>query len=602
MSNSKRKQLIKYILTFTSFFAEEKEQQNVSELDSTNTTFEEAQALNSTAVLNTELQVEQSNAPVAKTPEKTLFIENLSKTELDNQKDTNTPKPEEIEIPVNNKVGAQEANDLSTKEEVVKEENILNKTEVVPEINILNVTQDIVQDKNTLDETRDIVQEVILLNTIQNIVQDTYARDETQNIVQKLNNLNITQDIVKEAVALEKTQEIVKETIALDRTQEIVKEAVALEKTQEIVKETSALDRTQEIVKETVALNRTQEIVNKEEISLNTTVDIVHDNKNNLNKTQELTTPNKNEVIIVKENKLNKSEVIDINKLNETEDLVQNKTQPIINVDTLPEKKEENLKYDKEEPNFKLNAQIREEQKNNLVESPIKANVNVKKDHELFASNHCETFITEDSQIPNIVKTEVIASTPIPLKSFNKSDTPKSPKSKSALFTEVKSPKVQSPQVHKQSANVPIKFEKEAPSNINFDETAPINKTLEKSALNATEIVIKDAPHEKSINLLTQQEPEYEAFKPQQQSTTLPFPSNCDFRVLQEAALSVAKDIDASLEKIEESEQFVSATAECKFIIKFIISIFTKDMNNMGVTICIGPVLVLSPLSFINYL
>jgi hypothetical protein len=191
---------------------------------------------------------------------------------------------------------------------------------------------------------------------------------------------------------------------------------------------------------------------------------------------------------------------------------------------------------------------------------------------EVEKSNSSETLLIEESCKTNKLNIEVIASTPLPTKIFTKENTKESASKKGALFVKESEVSVlkNEKKLNKDINTLAKKgFTEDDGNIINFDETVAINKSFEK--LFSSELILKDnlevsnnLLHENSLNLLPPQESEYEAFKPQQQSTNLPLPDPSNFRALQEAALSVAKDIDDSLEKIEESEHFVSATTECK--------------------------------------
>ncbi|XP_011496591.1 PREDICTED: probable myosin light chain kinase DDB_G0279831 [Ceratosolen solmsi marchali] len=204
----------------------------------------------------------------------------------------------------------------------------------------------------------------------------------------------------------------------------------------------------------------------------------------------------------------------------------------------------------------------------NEIKTPNKSNVVIKK--EIESSNFSETILLEESHKADTLNIEVIASTPLPTKSLTKDNTHESSCRKSALF--VKKSDILEDEYEKEcikNLETLVKREEvvENHGNINFDETVAINKSFEK--LFSPELIPKEnldlsnnILHENSLNLLPPQESEYEAFKPQQQSTNLPFPDPSNFRALQEAALSVAKEIDDSVEKIEESEHFVSATTE----------------------------------------
>lgn len=178
--------------------------------------------------------------------------------------------------------------------------------------------------------------------------------------------------------------------------------------------------------------------------------------------------------------------------------------------------------------------------------------------------------ISNNKKLNDIINFEVTSSTPLPKKEIIKNDTPKTPKNKSNLFPSETNSGPQSPQPLEQKPSAPVECNNK-PNN--FDETVAVNRTFEKSSFDggASELITKDnleatnVLHENSLNTLPDKEPEeYEAFKPQQQSTSLP-PTNVNFQKLQEAALEVAKDIDSSLdEKYEEGEHFISATTDCK--------------------------------------
>ncbi|KAJ8684407.1 hypothetical protein QAD02_020199 [Eretmocerus hayati] len=162
--------------------------------------------------------------------------------------------------------------------------------------------------------------------------------------------------------------------------------------------------------------------------------------------------------------------------------------------------------------------------------------------------------VTEDYYTLNSLTSEVVASTPLLVKKLTNSTPPQSPTVKGTLFT--------------QETNVSFKDKDSSSSQEEkpgLDKTTTANGSVEKSCENSgcvhkenletTELL------NNSVNLLPNPEPDYEAFKPQQQSTTLPLPNHCEFEVLEEAALQVHKDIESSF-KIEESEQFVSATTD----------------------------------------
>ena len=89
-----------------------------------------------------------------------------------------------------------------------------------------------------------------------------------------------------------------------------------------------------------------------------------------------------------------------------------------------------------------------------------------------------------------------------------------------------------------------------------------------KQSLNETLVINSDENKVTNVNLnssvaqdIVSAEPEYEKFNPQTQSTTLVSTEQYN---LEEAALSVAKNIESSFENIQESEQFFPATSECK--------------------------------------
>lgn len=366
--------------------------------------------------------------------------------------------------------------------------------------------------------------------------------------------LNQSQDVVQDTNVLNKTQDIVQDTNVLNKTQDIIQETNCLNKTQDIVQETNAFNKTQDVVQEQNILNKTQDIVQEESNHLQTEL-IAHEANNTVNQNQVVTQKTSN--------------------LNETES-VPNETQNFDKVDNLAEKEEilkQNSGSYNEIDERPIKPQIQEAKSPKAVESSAESTLKTpQKLEETFAKpeaktpKEIETFANEEPQNLNLINTEAVASTPLPVKNLNKANTPKTPKIKSALFTnEPKSPKSQSLQVLAENSKTPINSEeiKQEKNKLNFDQTLAINKSLEKSSFSATELLTNleatsNILHENSFTLPTQ-EPEYEAFKPVQQSTTLPF---ADFRKLQEAALSVAKEIDESLEKIEESEQFVSATTE----------------------------------------
>lgn len=405
-----------------------------------------------------------------------------------------------------------------------KTETINNVVETAHEDNVLNKTQDIVAE-NTLPE---IVEENNLLNKTQDIV------------VENNHSLNKTQEIVKENTPLNQTQEFAKEENLLNKTQEFVNEENLSNKTQESIKRENILKETQDIVKEEIPLNKTQEIIN--DISVNKTQEAIKEERL-LNKTQEL----------VKENSLNITHdlIPESNNVNKTQDFIQEEKVLNTTQNSTTEKSIANgTQEDRSSPSTVKSVSI-DTNKFDGFKEPV---ITVKTPSKLYERNdlkitpNLESFCSDETQDESYV----VASTPL---HWKREEGQTFPKRKGSLFNqEPKSPpQFTSPSALSKNFNSPSKDKatKEQENKVNFDQTVAVNKSFEKSFFGASDV-------------LPSQEPDYEAFKPQQQSTTLPFSAQCpNYQALQEAALSVAKEIDESLEKIEE-EQFVSATTDCK--------------------------------------
>ncbi|XP_058797578.1 transforming acidic coiled-coil-containing protein 3-like isoform X2 [Phymastichus coffea] len=489
--------------------------------------FQEVDTFNSTIPLNTD-----DNKSAAKT------TENLNVTPF---------------VSVFETVG-QNQNVITTSDKVVVNK-LLNKTQdVIGDNNVVNKTEEILKDiEICFNKTQEIANEENLLNTVQTIVGENYSLNSTQEIAKENVSLNKTQEIVKEDNRLNKTQNIVDEN-DLNKTEEITKENISLNKTQDIVEEDNCLNRTQNIVDEN-DLSKTQEVT-KENISLNKTQDIIKE-ENLVNRTQE---------IGKEENLLNKTqEIIKEVSFNKTQEIVKEesfltKTQDTIKDITSETNKVQNtLPVTRKEPTAPSIVESASEHKNKL-ENFKEPYITVKTPSKLYEKReltppNLETFCPNELQNSN----EIVSSTPL---HWKKEEKQKTPTRKSGLFNkELKSPlQLTSPPSLNKNFNSPSKDKatKEQENKVNFDQTVAVNRSFEKSSFSALELLSKNS----SLDLLPTQEPDYEAFKPQQQSTTLPFAVQCpDFEALQEAALSVAKDIDQSLEKIEE-EPFISATTE----------------------------------------
>lgn len=187
--------------------------------------------------------------------------------------------------------------------------------------------------------------------------------------------------------------------------------------------------------------------------------------------------------------------------------------------------------------------------------------------------------VPSNKQLNNIYNSEVTSSTPLPNREIKK-ETPKTPKNRSNLFPSETNSAPSSPQALEKKPSILLECNNKE-NKTYFDETVAINKSSFDGA--ASELITRDnleatnGLNDNSLTHLPEKEPEkeedYEAFKPQQQSTSLP-PTNFNFEKLQEAALDVAKDIDSSLEKFEEGEHFISATTECKLFKTFVSFIF----------------------------
>lgn len=328
------------------------------------------------------------------------------------------------------------------------------------------------------------------------------------------------------------------------------------------------------------SLNKTEIIENSSENKSLNKIETIESNSENksLNKTESI----ENNSEIKKENSLvedkslkeqinnsliQEAKIPHENVLNKTNTLNQTKSPK--KADALQEDilspKRASLKIvtpEKEDSNIDQELETPEQVDDNDLVAPTQKEVisPIKKDYQEIISNN--------KKLTDVINFEVTSSTPLPKKDLCKNDSPKNPK-KNNLFSSEANSESQSPQPLK---SIPAVDFNNKQNKVNFDETVSVNKTFEKSSFDegASELITKDnfevtdAVDDNSVNNLQEKDPEeYEAFKPQQQSTKLP-PTNVNFEKLQEAALDVAKDIDSSIEKFEDGEHFISANAECK--------------------------------------
>ncbi|OXU27808.1 hypothetical protein TSAR_006198 [Trichomalopsis sarcophagae] len=479
---------------------------------------------------------------------------------VDTRRRSYSPTPcEEIDVARVAKITCKSPKDLDITQEsliVVVDEVVEKKEQIVDQDFVLGTPDASFEEVQAFNSTiilnTDLASEEPTVSDIKNEVVDkekkkpVFSLDEVPVGV-KTKGSEIVQETIPNI--LNHTHDNAQDTGFLNKTQDIVQDANVLNNTQDIVQNTNILNQTQNIAQEQTILNKTQDIVQEESNLIKTGLIAQEVNKS----------VNKNEVIVQQISDLSKPES------------VQSKTQHFTKEDNFVEKKKI-LKYNigsyNEIDEKPIKPQIQEAQSPKVIElneentwrTPQKLEETFAKP-EAKSPKQIETFANEETQNLNLINTEAVASTPLPVKNLNKAKTPKTPKTKSALFTnEPKSPKPPA-----QTSKTPIKSEeiKEEKNKLNFDQTLAINKSLEQSSFSATELITNlettsDVLHE-NLFIAPIRESEYEAFKPVQQSTTLPFP---DFKKLQEAALSVAKEIDESLEKIEETEQFVSATTE----------------------------------------
>ena len=93
--------------------------------------------------------------------------------------------------------------------------------------------------------------------------------------------------------------------------------------------------------------------------------------------------------------------------------------------------------------------------------------------------------------------------------------------------------------------------------------------------LDDTEIDLEES-NTTSVCVLAKPEKDYETFKPQKQSTDLSIGDPSIFDKVELEAQAIAKEIyNKSLEFVDDNEQFISATSDCK--LNFIISLFFAD-------------------------
>ncbi|KAL7306590.1 hypothetical protein TKK_0001278 [Trichogramma kaykai] len=277
------------------------------------------------------------------------------------------------------------------------------------------------------------------------------------------------------------------------------------------------------------------------DIVINKTLDNI-DDKNNLNVTKELVQKendlNLTQDFVQKENSNYETVLVDSNYLSES-DIYEDKTGYLL-CNNQEDSSKGNASYIKEEltdaenvkgviPSLHTPTKIVSPSNNQILHTPVPGN----------------DLISAD--VPSI---NVIASTSLPIKG------------------EVDTQPIHSPKIVNTQLNKSEEFSHQPdPASLTFVQTKTnvekegenFDKTIERSVANKDFEATQILP-EKPTNTLPgpEQEQEYEAFKPQVQSTTLQFTNPCEIDPVKPSALNFPKNFEA----IEETEHFVSATTD----------------------------------------